>query len=393
MTEVVIVDAVRSPIGRRNGGLSAVHSNDLLGAVLQAVVERSGVDPATVGQVIGGCVGQVGMQSSNVTRNAWLTAGLPINVAATTVDAQCGSSQQATNLAYALVAGGVVDSAIACGVEVMSKVKMGSTVPKDPEVGKPVNKNYWKHHEYTSQFEGAERIAEQWGIGRDQTDAFGLQSQQRAAAAWAEGRFGTQIVPIDAPVLDADGAPAGTQRVERDEGLRDTTIEGLAQLKPNARKQGVGIHTAGSSSQISDGASAVLLMSAAKAEALGLQPLARIVSTCLVGSDPVLMLTGPIPATERLLATSGLSIGDIDLVEINEAFASVVLAWLAESGADPAKVNPNGGAIALGHPLGATGGVLLAKAVHELHRTGGRYGLVTMCCGGGLGTGTIVERL
>jgi acetyl-CoA C-acetyltransferase len=393
MSDVVIVEAVRAPIGRRNGGLAAIHSNDLLGAVLRAVVERAGVDPAIIGQVVGGCVGQVGMQSSNVARNAWLTAGLPINVAATTVDAQCGSSQQATNLAYALVAGGVVDSAIACGVEVMSKVKMGSTVPKDPDVGKPVNKSYWKHHEYTSQFEGAERIAERWGITREQTDAFGLQSQQRAAAAWAEGRFDTQIVPIDAPVVGDDGAPTGTQRITRDEGLRDTTLDGLGQLKPNPRKDGPGIHTAGSSSQISDGASAVLLMSAAKADALGLRPLARVVATCLVGSDPVLMLTGPIPATQQLFATSGLSIDDIDVVEINEAFASVVLAWQAEMGADPARVNPNGGAIALGHPLGATGGVLLTKAVHELHRTGGRYGLVTMCCGGGLGTGTIVERL
>jgi acetyl-CoA C-acetyltransferase len=393
MSDVVIVEAVRSPIGRRNGGLAGIHSNDLLGAVLREVFDRSGVDPAVVGQAVGGCVGQVGMQSSNVTRNAWLTAGLPISVAATTVDAQCGSSQQATNLAYALVAGGVVDSAVACGVEVMSKVKMGSTVPKDPDVGKPVNKNYWKHHEYTSQFEGAERIAEQWGVGRDQTDAFGLQSQQRAAAAWAEGRFGTQVVAIDAPVLGEDGKPTGTQLVARDEGLRDTTLEGLAQLKPTGRKDGSGVHTAGSSSQISDGASAVLLMTAARAEALGLRPLARIVSTCLVGSDPVLMLTGPIPATQKLLASTGLSVDDIDVFEINEAFASVVLAWQAELGVDPSKVNPNGGAIALGHPLGATGGVLLTKAVHELHRTGGRYGLVTMCCGGGLGTGTIVERL
>jgi acetyl-CoA C-acetyltransferase len=270
---------------------------------------------------------------------------------------------------------------------------MGATVPKDPDAGKPVNKNYWVHHEYTSQFEGAERIAEQWGIGREQTDAFGLQSQQRAAAAWAEGRFDTQIVPVDAPVLGEDGKPTGTQRISRDEGLRDTTLEALAQLKPNPRKEGPGIHTAGSSSQISDGASAVLLMTAARAEALGLRPLARIVAACLVGSDPVLMLTGPIPATQKLLATSGLGIGDIDVVEINEAFASVVLAWQAETGADPARVNPNGGAIALGHPLGATGGILLTKAAHELQRTGGRYGLVTMCCGGGLGTGTIIERL
>ena len=391
MADVVIVEAVRSPIGRRNGGLSTMHSIDLLGAVQRELVERSGIDPRDIGQVVGGCVGQVGMQTGNVTRTAWLTAGLPIEVAATTVDAQCGSSQQATNLAYALVASGVVDSAVSCGVEMMSKVRMGSTVPKDPDVGKPVNKNYWKHHEYTSQFEGAERIADQWGITREQCDAFAKQSQDRAARAWTEGRYDTQIVGIDAPVLGDDGAPAGMQRITRDEGLRETSLEGLAALKPTGRPNGA--HTAGSSSQISDGAGAVLLMSAAKADALGLRPLARIVATCLAGSDPVLMLTGPIPATQQLLATSGLSIDDIDVVEINEAFASVVLAWQTETGADPARVNPNGGAIALGHPLGATGAILVTKAVHELVRTGGRYGLVTMCCGGGLGTGTLIERL
>jgi acetyl-CoA C-acetyltransferase len=391
MADVVIVEAVRAPVGRRNGGLAAMHSIDLLAAVQREAVERSGIDPLEIGQVVGGCVGQVGMQTGNVARTAWLNAGLPIEVAATTVDTQCGSSQQATNLAYALVAGGVVDSALACGIEIMSKVRMGSTVPKDPDVGKPVNKNYWKHHEYTSQFEGAERIADKWGITREQCDAYGLQSQQRAAAAWAEGRYDTQIVPIDAPVLDDDGKPTGTQRIARDEGLRDTTLEGLAALKPTGRPDGV--HTAGSSSQISDGAGALLLMTADKADRLGLRPLARIVATCLAGSDPVLMLTGPIPATQQLLAKSGLSIDDIDVVEINEAFASVVLAWQIETGADPARVNPNGGAIALGHPLGATGSILLTKALHELIRTDGRYGLVTMCCGGGLGTGTIIERL
>ena len=391
MTDVVIVEAVRSPIGRRNGGLSTMHSVDLLAAVQRVLVDRSGVDPRQIGQVVGGCVGQVGMQTSNIARTAWLTAGLPIEVAASTVDAQCGSSQQAMNLAYALVAAGIVDSAVACGVENMSRVKMGSTIPKDPDVGKPINKNYWKHHENTSQFEGAERIAERWGVTREQCDMFGKQSQDRAAMAWAEGRYDTQIVGIDAPVLGDDGTPTGTQRIARDEGLRDTTLDSLAGLKPTGRPAGV--HTAGSSSQISDGAGAVLLMTATKAEALGLQPIARIVTTCLAGSDPVLMLTGPIPATQQLLAQSGLSIDDMDVVEINEAFASVVLAWQAETGADLGRVNPNGGAIALGHPLGATGAVLITKAVHELIRTGGRYGLITMCCGGGLGTGTIIERL
>ena len=391
MADVVIVEAVRSPVGRRNGGLSTMHSVDLLAAVQREVVERSGVDPREIGQVIGGCVGQVGMQTGNVARTAWLTAGLPIEVAATTVDTQCGSSQQATNLAYALVASGVVDSAVACGIEMMSRVRMGSTIPKDPDSGKPVNKNYWKHHEYTSQFEGAERIADQWGVSREQCDVFAKQSQDRAAVAWAEGRYDTQVVGIDAPLLGDDGTPAGSQRIARDEGMRETTLEGLAALKPTGRPNGA--HTAGSSSQISDGAAALLLMSATKADALGLRPLARIVATCLAGSDPVLMLTGPIPATRQLLATSGLSIDDIDVVEINEAFAAVVLAWQADTGADPAKVNPNGGAIALGHPLGATGAILVTKALHELIRTGGRYGLVTMCCGGGLGTGTLIERL
>jgi acetyl-CoA C-acetyltransferase len=391
MADVVIVEAVRAPVGRRNGGLAAMHSIDLLAAVQREAIERSGIDPLEVGQVVGGCVGQVGMQAGNVTRTAWLNAGLPIEVAATTVDTQCGSSQQATNLAYALVAAGVVDSAMACGIEIMSKVRMGSSVPKDPDVGKPVNKNYWKQHEYTTQFEGAERIAEKWGITREQCDAFGLQSQQRAAAAWAEGRYDTQIVAIDAPVLDDEGKTTGTRRITRDEGLRDTTLQGLASLKPTGRPDGV--HTAGTSSQISDGAGALLLMTADKADRLGVRPLARIVTTCLAGSDPVLMLTGPIPATQQLLAKSGLTIDDIDVVEINEAFASVVLAWQIETGADPARVNPNGGAIALGHPLGATGSILLTKALHELIRTGGRYGLVTMCCGGGLGTGTIIERL
>jgi acetyl-CoA C-acetyltransferase len=359
MAEVVIVEAVRSPIGRRNGGLSAMHSIDLLAAVQNELILRSGIDPGEVGQVIGGCVGQVGMQTSNITRMAWLTAGLPLGAAATTVDAQCGSSQQATNLATALVASGVVDVAVACGVEIMSRVPMGSTIPKDPNVGKPVNKNYWKHYEYTSQFEGAERIATQWGIGRDDTDEFGVRSQARAAQAWDEHRFEGQIVPIEAPLPgDESGA---THIVSRDEGLRATTRESLAGLKVSGRKDGTGVHTAGTSSQISDGASAVLLMTAERAAQLGLTPRARIVDTCLVGSDPVLMLTGPIVATQKLLARTGLSLADIAVTEINEAFASVVLAWEKELGADPARTNPNGGAIALGHPLGATGGALVTR--------------------------------
>jgi acetyl-CoA C-acetyltransferase len=392
MRDVVVVEAVRTPVGRRNGGLSGMHSADLLAEVQRAVVERSGIDPAEVGQVVGGCVGQVGMQAANVTRTAWLQAGLPLEAAATTVNTQCGSSQQATNMATALVAAGVVDVAVACGVEVMSAVPMGSSVPKDPFVGKPINKHYWEHYENTSQFEGAERIAETFGVSRDELDRFGKQSQDRAAAAWAEGRFDTQIVPIDAPTRDEQGEANGTRTIDRDEGLRDTTLEALANLKPVLDRDPA-FHTAGTASQISDGAGALLLMTADKAEALGLEPRARIVDTCIQGSDPVLMLTGPIPATEHLLARNKLTIDDIDLVEINEAFASVVLGWQRATGADMDRVNPNGGAIALGHPLGGTGTILLTKAVHELARSGKQRALVTMCCGGGLGTGTIVERV
>jgi acetyl-CoA C-acetyltransferase len=274
----------------------------------------------------------------------------------------------------------------------MSVVSMGSSVPKDPFVGKPINRNYWEHYENTSQFEGAERIAEKFELTRDELDAFGKQSQDRAATAWAEGRFDAQVVPIEAPTLDDEGQPNGSHTVSRDEGLRDTSLEALANLKPVLDRDPA-FHTAGTSSQISDGAGALLLMSAEKADALGFQPRARVVDTCIVGSDPVLMLTGPIPATERLLERNKLTIDDLDLVEINEAFASVVLGWQRATGADMSKVNPNGGAIALGHPLGGTGSVLVTKAVHELERSGGRRALVTMCCGGGLGTGTILERV
>jgi acetyl-CoA C-acetyltransferase len=392
MSDVVIVEAVRTPIGRRNGGLATVHPADLLATVQTEVVRRAGIDPAEVDQVVTGCVSQVGEQSFNVGRTAWLSAGLPLTTAATTVDTQCGSSQQATNLATSLVGSGVVDVAIACGVEVMSRVPIGSNSSKKLGLGVPIPKAYFGQYEFTSQFEGAERIADKWGISRADTDEFGLASQQRAARAWAEGRFDTQVVPVDAPDVDAEGKPTGsTHHVARDEGLRDTTIEALAGLKPVARPDGV--HTAGNSSQISDGASAILMMTADKAAALGLTPRARVVDTCLVGVDPVLMLTGPIDATQRLLERTGMTIADIDLFEVNEAFASVVLAWQRDVGADLDRTNPNGGAIALGHPLGATGGFLMTKALHELERSDKTTALVTMCCGGGLGTGTIIERL
>jgi acetyl-CoA C-acetyltransferase len=389
---VVIVDAVRTPVGRRGGGLSTMHPANVLAAVQQAVIERSGIDPAEVEQVVGGCVSQVGEQSFNITRTAWLSAGLPMSAAATTVDTQCGSSQQATNVAISLIGSGVVDVAIACGVELMSRIPIGINASKKLGLGVPIPKTYFAQYEFTSQFEGAERIADKWQLSRADADAFGFASQQRAARAWAQDRFAGQFINIEAPDVDEDGKPTGTSHtVSRDEGIRETNLEKLASLKPVAREDGV--HTAGNSSQISDGAGALLMMTEEKAAALGLTPIARVVDTCLVGVDPVLMLTGPIDATQRLLTRSGLSIDDIDTFEINEAFASVVLAWAKEVGADLERTNPNGGAIALGHPLGGTGSILLTKAIHELRRTGGRYGLVSMCCGGGLGTGTLIERL
>jgi len=389
---VVIVEAVRTPVGRKNGGLSTLHPAEILGLVQKEVVRRTGIDPAAIEQVVGGNVSQVGAQSFNITRTAWLSAGLPLTTACTTVDTQCGSSQQATGLAASLVASGVVDIAMACGVESMSRVPIGSNSAKSLGLGVPVPRSYFDQYEFTSQFEGAERIADKWNITRADTDAFGLASQQRAARAWAEGRFDGQFIEVEAPDLDAEGNPTGTtHRVTRDEGIRETSLEKLATLKPVARENGV--HTAGNSSQISDGAAAILMMTEERAKQLGLKPRARVVDSCLVGVDPVLMLTGPIDATQRLLERNNLSIDQIDTFEINEAFASVVLAWAKEVGADLEKTNPNGGAIALGHPLGGTGAVLMTKALYELERTNGRYGIVSMCCGGGLGTGTLIERI
>ncbi len=391
-SDVVIVDAVRTPIGKRNGGMSTLHPAESLARVQRAIVDRCGLDPAEVGQVVTGCVSQVGEQAFNIGRTAWLSAGLPLTVANTTVDTQCGSSQQATNLGASLVGSGAVDVVLAGGVEAMSRVPIGAAGNKALGLGVPIPPTYFEQYEMTSQFEGAERIADKWGVTREDTDAFGLASQQRAIQAWGEDRFAGQYITIEAPDLDEEGNPTGTSHtVARDEGLRETTLEKLATLKPVARENGV--HTAGNSSQISDGAAAVLMASEAKAADLGLKARARVVDTCLVGTDPVLMLTGPMDATKHLLKRTGLSIDDIDVFEINEAFASVVLAWAKEVGADLDKTNPNGGAIALGHPLGATGAFLMTKALYELERTSGRYALISMCCGGGLGTGTIIERV
>jgi len=385
MREVVVVDAARTPIGRRNGSLAAVEANELLGGLLAALVQRSGIDPESIDQVIGGCVQQVGGQSANVTRNAWLTGGLPLSVAASTVNSQCGSSQQAFTLAHGLIAGGLADLVVACGVETMSAIPMGAATA-DPARGLPRGGAYAERYEPTTQFEGSDRIARHWGISRKDTEILGLESQERAARAWADERFKDQIVPVE--ITGPDGVPT---KLERDECLRSTSLDALAGLRTNL-PDGDAVHTAGTSSQIADGASGAVLASVERAEALGLRPRARIVDSVLVGSDPVLMLTGPIPATRTLLHRNRLRIDDVDVFEVNEAFASVVLAWAKEVGADPDRVNPNGGAIALGHPLGATGTVLLTKAINELERTGSRRAMITMCCGGGLGTGTILER-
>jgi acetyl-CoA C-acetyltransferase len=394
MREVVIVEAGRSPIGKKNGALSAAHPTELLGQVMMAVLERAGVSSASVGQVVGGCINKVGAQAMSVTRTAWLTAGGAVDVACSTVDSQCGSSQFAVNLAANMIASGAEDVVLACGVENMSLLPIGSDAIAGAQAGygKPISRKYRDHFEFVSQFEGAERIATKYGITRQDSDRLGLESQLRAGRAVAERRFEKQIVPVEVPVPVAKGAEkSGEMRtVVRDEAPRDTSLEALAALKPVARPDG--IHTAGSSSQVADGASAVLLMSAEKARELGLRPRARVLDTCLVGCDPVLMLEGPIPATRKLLKKNGLRINDIDVFEINEAFASVVLGWARTLEPDMARVNPNGGAIALGHPLGATGCGLVTKALHELERTNGQRAIVTMCCGGGLGTGTLIER-
>ncbi len=393
MRDVVIVEAGRSAIGKKNGVLSAAHPAELLGQVMMAVLQRAAVPSGAVGQVVGGCINKVGAQAMNVTRTAWLTGGGSVDVACSTIDSQCGSSQFAVNVAASLIASGAEDVVLACGVENMSLLPIGSDAVAGVKAGfgKPISRKYRERYEFASQFEGAERIATKYGITRQDADRFGLESQLRAARAVAEGRFEAQIVPVEVPVIEAGGERAAESRtVVRDEGPRDTSLEALAKLKPVARPDG--IHTAGSSSQVADGASAVLLMTEAKARELGCRPRARVVDTCLVGCDPVLMLEGPIPATRKLLNKNGLTINDIDVFEINEAFASVVLSWARTLEPDMARVNPNGGAIALGHPLGATGCGLVTKALNELERTNRQRALITMCCGGGLGTGTLIER-
>lgn len=388
MHDAVIVDAVRTPGGRRNGKLSSWHPADLGAHVLKALADRNNLDPALVDDVITGCVMQVGQQSLNIGRNAVLAAGWPESVPATTVDRQCGSSQQAIHFAAQGVMAGAYDVVVALGVEVMSTTPMGASVVKGA-LGMPFPDSMIERYAETGlppQGIGADMIADEYGITREDLDAFGAQSQQRAEQATIEGRFEAEIIPVP---VDVDGE---TVMFSRDEGIRPgTTAETLAKLKPAFSEDGK--ITAGNSSQISDGAAAVLIMSAEKAAELGLKPRARFHGFALAGTDPVTMLKGPIPVTEKIMAKTGMSIDDIDLFEINEAFASVVLAWQKETGADLDKVNVNGGAIALGHPLGCSGAKLMTTLINELERTGGRYGFQAMCEGGGLANATIIERI
>ncbi|MGE5696954.1 MAG: steroid 3-ketoacyl-CoA thiolase [Candidatus Sericytochromatia bacterium] len=387
MGNPVIVEATRSPIGKRNGWLSGLHATELLGAVQKALVEKAGIEAGDVEQLIGGCVTQFAEQSNNITRVSWLTAGLPEEVGATTVDCQCGSGQQANHLIAGLIATGAIDIGIACGVEAMSRVGLGANAGPNRAA---IRAESWDI-DMPDQFTAAERIAKRRGITREDIDAFGFESQRKAKQAWAEGRFDREISPIEARVLDEQRQPTGErQTVSRDQGLRDTTLEGLASLKPVIEG---GIHTAGTSSQISDGAAAVLWMDSDVAKAHGLKPRARILSQALVGAEPYYHLDGPVQSTAKVLEKAGMKIGDIDVVEINEAFASVVLSWARVHNADMARVNVNGGAIALGHPVGSTGSRLITTALHELERTDKSTALITMCAGGALSTGTIIERI
>ncbi|MFI6919536.1 steroid 3-ketoacyl-CoA thiolase [Nonomuraea spiralis] len=366
----VIVEAVRTPIGRRGGWLSELKPQQVLAAALNGLVERAGLDPAAVGQVFAGCVTQAGEQGGHVGRHSWLYAGLPYQTGVTTLDAQCGSSQQAVHLAAAMIRAGVIEAGIGCGVEVMSRAPLGSNVR--PAKPRPDDWNI----DLPDQFTAAERIARRRGLTRERLDWFGARSQRLAAKAWADGRFDREIVPVGS--------------VRRDQGLRETTVESLAGLKPVAEGA---MHTAGTSSQISDGAAAVLVMSEQEAHRRGLRPRARILAQALIGAEPYYHLDGPVEATAKVLTAAGMTMGDIDRFEVNEAFASVVLSWAGVHEPDLDRVNVNGGAIALGHPVGATGARLITTALHELERSDGATALVTMCAGGALATATILERV
>lgn len=376
MGNPVIVEAVRTPIGKRGGWLSGLHAAELLGLAQTGAIERLGVAPELVQQVIGGCVTQAGEQSNNITRTAWLHAGLPWQAGAMTIDAQCGSAQQANHLIAGLISIGAIDTGMACGVEAMSRVPLGANIGENAGPRRPES---WSI-DLPNQFEAAERIARRRGITRADLEALGVRSQALAKAAWEEGRFDREVMPVQ----------VGDETVGRDQGLRDTTAESLAKLKP---VMDGGMHTAGTSSQISDGAAAVILMDEDRARELGFTPRARIVSQCLVGAEPEFHLDGPVQATTRVLEQSGMKIGDLDLFEVNEAFASVLLSWASVHKPDMDKVNVNGGALAIGHPVGSTGSRLITTALHELERRNGSTALITMCAGGALSTGTIIERI
>jgi len=387
MREAVIVEAVRTAVGRKNGRLKDWHPVDLMAQVLSALVQRTGVDTNLVEDVIIGCVSQVGEQSLNVGRSAALAAGFPETVPGTTVDRQCGSSQQAIHFAAQGVISGAYDVVIAGGVESMTRVPLGSSYAQGP--GAPFGSQMLRRYDNGLVHQGisADLVARKWELSREELDAFSLESHRRAARATAEGRFKSQIVPVE--VKNEDGA---TSMFEQDEGIRtDTSLEKLASLKPAFKPDG--LITAGNSSQISDGAAAVLIMERAVAERLGLKPRARFIKFSLAGDNPIMMLTAPIPATFKVLERAGLALDQMDLVEINEAFASVVLAWQRSTGADMSRVNVNGGAVAIGHPLGASGARLTTVLLHELERSGGRYGLQTICEGGGMANAMIIERL
>jgi len=372
----VIVEAVRTPIGKRGGWLSGLHATEILGAAQLAAIDRAGIDPALVEQAIGGCVTQAGEQGSNVTRQSWLNAGLPWQTGCTTVDCQCGSAQQATHLIAGLIATGAIDIGMSCGVEAMSRVPLGANIPEG--FGKPRSDSW--DIDMPNQFLAAERIATRRGITRADVEALGVASQAKARRAWDEGRFDREVVAVQTP----DGL------ITKDQGLRDTTLEALAKLKPVLPD---GVHTAGTSSQISDGAAAVMLMDADRAKALGCKPRARIVAQALVGAEPFYHLDGPVQSTQRVLELAGMKMGDIDLFEVNEAFASVLLSWASVHNPDMDKVNVNGGALALGHPVGSTGARLITTALHELERRDASTALITMCAGGALSTATIIERI
>ena len=392
MAEAVIVEAQRTPIGRGKraiGELSGLHAAQLLALTQKAVIDKAGVDPEDVGQIIGGCVTQAGEQASNVTRTAWLSMGHGYAPGAMTVDAQCGSAQAANHMIAALIDNDSIDVGIGCGVEAMSRISLG-----DNSRYKPAGRSRppdWPWDEAQGQFHAAQRIADNRGISRLELEEFGCRSQQLAKQAWDNGWFDREVIAVEAPVVDEDGNPTGeTRRVNRDQGLRETTMEGLAALKPVYEGA---YHTAGTSSQISDGSAAVLWMSAEEAQRRGLKPRARIVANVVVGTDPYYLLDGPVDATRELFRKSGMAMSDIDHVEINEAFASVCLSWARVYNPDMDIVNPQGGAIALGHPVGSTGARLITTALHALERKDQNVALITMCCGASIGTGTIIERI